>query len=167
MMTSSMIEQWVESLARMAVGEGQRVLRIKALAAALQVVQGLRLLLILQYVLVISCFLFAGSFFALLWSILEPLSRGQPVLLSFPVYFFASVLLLSGFVLFLTVREKSWMRVLDLNRRMAELESSNEPQAEVPVGLSRQEITELVSEVIDRKLSRQALETHPGTQKSS
>ena len=156
--TQKALESLLQGITQSALSEGERLLRIRALRAGIEVVRGIRRLLLVQYVLNIACILLAIGILLTTWFVLEPLTQGRAIAFQFPLFFGLGLTLGAGALLALSVREKTWLQALDLDQQLDALSRPPAPIAPMapagPSPLSREELTQIVSELLDQKLAK-------------
>ena len=156
-------EQLLEAVLKAVSGEGKKLLRNKAVSAGTLLLDGVRALLILQYVILINCFLWAMGLFTLGYCVTSRWQAGNPFEWS-PVFALGvGSLALSTLVLFWTVRRRAWLRAFRLERQIesfipgSHARESHTPSLNNSFGqLSEDQFAELIERVVDRRIEKMA-----------
>lgn len=159
----SLIEQFLQVFLQNIYGEGQRRLKLKALSAGLRALNGVRKLILLQYVLMICCFLCAAGILGSSWILVSQWDSGELFILTLPLKFTLALTLLTAGTLYFTVRERTWIKAMNLERQIdALMTTPTETQESTPTvsspGLTHEEVTSLVGQLLDEKLAALARE---------
>jgi len=137
------------------VGEGRNLLRIKTLGFSIQLVGGVRRLLIVQYAVMIACFTWALTFAGTVFALCLEFDRGGALHFGASAFHWvgAGMLALSTAVLWLSVREKTWLKALAIEE-MIDQAMADAPRAVAPS--AHDEISRLVSRLVEAKLASMA-----------
>jgi hypothetical protein len=150
----SRLDPILEAGVRGLCGEGRKLLQLRLNALLLRVMRGLRRALLLQYALLIACFVWALAFFSAGWMLAD---RGMSLFHgggSWPPPFLFSLALLAvaSLALFLTVRERAWSSALGIPETLADWAESEK----APGPPTEQELSAIVERVLERKLAELA-----------
>jgi hypothetical protein len=144
-----LLDVLLDSATRLLVGEGERLVRARAVEAARGGLEVIRKLLLLQYALIFCIVLFSLSVFGLLWfgvwmgtaSWMEVgVFRVGP-----PAGFLAGLALASGLPLGFLARRATWARLIP--------DAASELQRPFPS--DEEELARLVARVVDERLARE------------
>ena len=151
---NAFLEKIVEECIEGIRGEGERVLRDKALSASLTAIRGARRLLLLACALQFSFLLWAMSLFAGVYSLVEQHSLEGHISLTPTLALCSSVFAVCTVVAAITLREKTWTRALGLERAIDELSERRRARARAraEADLREAELLSLVERAIDRRL---------------
>ncbi len=147
-----LVERYLAQLLEGTLGEGKRRLTLKAISMAIDALRGVRRLLMLQYTLMIACFLWAMSFFATGWMIAERWEN-SPLALTPPFVFSTGLLGAVTAVLLISVNDWLWIRATGLQKKKDELVRAGR-KSEGNGGMSREEMALMIGQVIEAKLDR-------------
>lgn len=140
----------IENLVRFVTDEGARLVKEKAVSAALRIIQGVRRIFIIHYVIMFLCFLSALSFFASSYLIFDATvvrSQAFTTLLSVkPLLFCLALFLFSSTLLAFSVRESAWVKASGL-ATVYEMRPSHSYLDD------ESRLVEVVESIIDKKLS--------------
>ena len=151
------LKQIFEEVFKLASLEGIRFVRIRAIAALIRFVQGLRLLILLQYIILIFCFLNAFSFFFGLYLVSVQLSERGFLNLTWPLGFCAGLFLLSFTVLWLSLREKTWLSMFRIEELVDSVEREEACSSKV---IDAEEIERIVEKVLREKFQKSKSRRH-------
>lgn len=149
-----LIEIFFDQIIKEICGEGERRLKLQALSACLEVVRGIRKLILLGFLYCFACFLSALSFFATGYLLVEQWHSTQPNFLD-PRFLFSGIVFVASIgLLAITVREKRWEAAFGLKERIEGLESA----AAQPAAFTETELALLVGKIVEQKLREHASE---------
>lgn len=142
-----------ERLVREICGEGERRIKLQAFSACLEVVLGVRGLVILTYLFCFSCFLSALSFCGAGYLLVEQWRSGSVNFLDPRLIFFGAAWLVSTGLLVFSARKGRWASAFGLQERIDEL---SRPQP--GPGFSEEAVVRLIERVLEERDERAARE---------
>ena len=151
-----LIEKFLGCYFKLFLQDAKNYLGLKAVSFALRILQGVRRLLMLQYLILVVCFVCALSFFATVLLLFAGwdaghLPGGLPLTL-----FCGALFILSLTILHLSVRESIWMKASGLQTWVdAAGDSSSDPVDESIVSspvMTREEIENLIQSAVETRL---------------
>jgi len=149
---SDFISQTLQELFNAAKDRGVDFLRLKALATGIRVIRGIRFLLLLNYIIIIMCSLCTLSFFYGLYLIAVAFSGNGPHYINWPAGLCGAIFLLSTGTLYLTLREKTWLKVFRIEEIVNEAIGGGEEHRSASPSVDYEEIAHIVEKVLDAKL---------------
>lgn len=158
----SLIEQFLQVFLKNLYGEGQRRLKIKALSAGLRTLSGIRKLVLLQYALMISCFLCAAGLLGSTWLVVQQLSLSESFVFTLQLKFTLGLTAITGVVLYYTVRERTWINAMNLEHHIEALTALPSATQSSEQAMSREELSLVIGQMLDEKLSVLASEIAKG-----
>lgn len=145
------LDQFLKTYLKDVFGEGGQILKIKGLTAALQVLQGVRKLALLNYVINILCMTWTLSFFASAFQIFFQ----QDIVWNAAFIFSSSTCLFSTLLLYLSIREKSWLEASGLKRMIEDMESCSSQNKDFhsKESIDQEVLLRRIESLIDRKIA--------------
>ncbi len=157
------LEQILQIALEGAYDEGSRFLKVKTFGVALRMLNGVRRLLILQYVLIVACFLCAMSTFAAAFLLFDQYQTMHTFALEPKLLFALAVMGVSSFVLWLTVRESAWIRMFNIEERVEAMAQESAFSQMVDV----KAMAEMMEQIIEKKLEERFPPKKPPAKKAS
>ena len=141
-------ERILNAILAFAGRESLGMIRKRAISAGNGVVRGIRYSLLLHYLILIFCFLTALSFFAAFYLLSQQLSDTGGLHLTWSIYLCGLLFIFCSFVLFFTIREKTWLRVFQVEEIVDAVLGQRTP---VESTLSRETVAKIVEETLERR----------------
>lgn len=131
--------------------DGIDLIRIRTVTSLIRIIAGLRRLLLLNYLILITCFLNAFSLFSSIYLLANQLSEQNHFELTWTIGYCLGLFALSSMILALTLREKIWIQAF----RIEELvDSALSLPKHTSTNLQAEEITRIVEQILASKFSK-------------
>ena len=151
-MNGQLGEQLLKLILKFAGRESLLMIRKRVIAAGNGFVRGIRYTLLLHYLILIFCFLTSMTFFASFFLFFQQLSDSGMVRPTWTLVSCFSFFILCAFLLYFTVREKTWLDAIQVEKTVDEILGVHSTEAQVDY----QAISRIVEETLDARFEKLA-----------
>ena len=155
----AIIESLMAVFADHAIGAGRNFFRARTVGFFIELAAGVRRLLMVQYAVMIACFVWALAFVGTAYFLCAQYDRDGMIRMegSATLFLGLGLLVVASTVLYLTIRERTWLKALAIEA-MIDHAMAAVPQSQPSA--AREELAALVSQLVEAKIHA-LLQTKP------